>query len=129
MIGAVVGVLSTWPAAAHHATNMFSHDQVLTITGVVKEVHWTNPHVMIHIEGAPQGKRPSTWVLEMTSPGNLARTSKWTRKSFKPGDRVMVDLAPLRDGRNGGALMRMTHADSGLSLTADLRAQEALLEK
>ncbi|HTE15634.1 MAG TPA: DUF6152 family protein [Burkholderiales bacterium] len=117
-------VLGTYPVAAHHATSMFAHDKVVTISGVVKEVHWTNPHVGIHVIGAVAGERPSLWVIEMTSPGNLVRTGSWTRYSVKPGDKITIDMAPLRDGKKGGALQKMTLLDSGKFLTANIRQQE-----
>ena len=127
---AALGVVSvTCPVAAHHSTTMFAHDKVVSISGVVKEVHWTNPHVAIYIDGGPKGEQASTWVLEMTSPGNLTRGGLWKYTSFKPGDKVDVDMAPLRDGRKGGALKKMTHAESGLSLIANLREQEGVVEK
>lgn len=120
---------AAYPVAAHHSTAMFAHDKVVSISGIVKEVHWTNPHVGIYVEGAQKGGQPSTYVLEMTSPGNLKRGGQWTHTSFKPGDRVDVDMAPLRDGRKGGALKKITNSESGLSLNANLRAQEGVVEK
>jgi hypothetical protein len=117
--------LTAPPAAAHHSTTMFDHAKVVTITGTVKEVHWTNPHVAIFIYGtSKEGGEPTLWLLEMTSPGNLVRVGGWSRTSVKPGDRVEVDLSPLRDGKKGGALKKITLLDSGQSYTADIRAQE-----
>jgi Family of unknown function (DUF6152) len=113
------------PVAAHHSTTMFDHAKVVTITGVVKEVHWTNPHVAIFVLGATkEGEEPAMWLLEMTSPGNLVRAGGWTRTAVKPGDKVSVNLSPLRDGKRGGALKKITLVDSGQFYTADIRAQE-----
>jgi hypothetical protein len=123
---------AAYPVAAHHSTTMFAHDKVVSISGVVKEVHWTNRHVAIYVDGAPKGEKgekPVTWVLEMTSPGNLTRAGVWKRNSFKPGDKVDVDMAPLRDGGKGGALKKITNTESGLSLNANLREQEGVVEK
>ncbi len=123
---------AAYPVAAHHSTTMFAHDKVVSISGVVKEVHWTNPHVAIYVDGAAKnekGGQPATWVLEMTSPGNLMRAGVWKRNSFKPGDKVDVDMAPLRDGGKGGALKKITNTESGLSLNANLREQEGVVEK
>ncbi|HTD90381.1 MAG TPA: DUF6152 family protein, partial [Burkholderiales bacterium] len=87
--GASLGIVAAaYPVAAHHSTTMFAHDKVVSIAGVVKEVHWTNPHVAIYVEGAQKGEQADTWVLEMTSPGNLMRGGEWKRTSFKPGDKV-----------------------------------------
>ncbi len=122
-------VAAAYPVAAHHSTTMFQHDKVVSISGVVKEVHWTNPHVAIYVDGAQKGEPGTTWVLEMTSPGNLTRAGQWKRTSFKPGDKVNVDMAPLRDGRKGGALKVITNTESGLSLNANLREQEGVVEK
>lgn len=117
--------LGAYPVAAHHATTMFDHAKVVTINGVVKEVHWTNPHVGIYVDVASKdGGEAASWVIEMTSPGNLVRAGGWTRNSVKPGDKVVIDMAPLRDGKKGGALKKVTIADSGKVLTADIRAQE-----
>jgi hypothetical protein len=115
----------TIPVAAHHSTTMFDHAKVVTITGVVKEVHWTNPHVAIFVFGtASEGGEPAMWLLEMTSPGNLVRAGGWSRTAVKPGDKVTVNLSPLRDGKRGGALKKITLLDSGTFYTADIRAQE-----
>ena len=82
-------VASAYPVAAHHATTMFDHAKVVTINGVVKEVHWTNPHVGIYVD-VVGGAEPALWVIEMTSPGNLVRAGGWTRNSVKPGDKVIL---------------------------------------
>lgn len=125
LIAALFGLVAgAYPVAAHHATTMFDHAKVVSINGVVKEVHWTNPHVGIYVDVAKDGEAPALWVIEMTSPGNLVRAGGWSRNSLKPGDKVTIDMAPLRDGKKGGALKKVTLMDSGKFLTADIRAQE-----
>jgi hypothetical protein len=121
----LIGLLAAYPAAAHHSTAMFDHARVVSIAGVVKEVHWTNPHVAIYIYGtSAEVREPTLWLMEMTSPGNLVRAGGWSRTAVKPGDKVTVDFAPLRDGKRGGALKKITIAESGKFYTADIRAQE-----
>ena len=118
--------LFTFTVNAHHSTTMFGHSKSRKITGTVKEVHWTNPHVAIFVEGVlAEGQEPTVWLMEMTSPGNLVRAGSWTRTAVKPGDKVTVDFSPLRDGTKGGALKKITLADSGKFYTADIRAQES----
>ena len=113
------------PVAAHHTTSMFDHDTTITMVGTVSEVHWTNPHVAIYVTGVfKEGDTPALWLLEMTSPGNLTRSGGWTRNSVKPGDKVTVALSPLRDGKKGGALKKITFTDTGKFLTANIREQE-----
>ena len=117
--------LAPCPAAAHHSTTMFDHAKVVSIVGTVKEVHWTNPHMTIFVYGTlAAGGEPTMWLMEMTSPGNLVRAGGWSRTTIKPGDKVTVDFAPLRDGKKGGALKKITLVDTGKFYTADIRAQE-----
>jgi hypothetical protein len=111
---------------AHHATTMFDRDKVLTITGVVKEVQWTNPHVGIFVTGTlKDSDAPALWILEVSSPGNLTRAGGWTRNSVKAGDKVSVEFWPLRNGNKGGYLKKVTLTDTGKFYTADIRAQES----
>ena len=130
---AVFAALTTaiaYPAIAHHSTTMFNHAAQVSITGVVKEVHWTNPHVAIFVLGSDKaGAEPVMWVLEMTSPGNLTRAGGWSRNAIKPGDKVEVNLAPLRNGDKGGALKKITVAERNLTLNADIRDAEGVIKE
>ena len=122
----VLGALTalTLPALAHHSFAMFDFTKTVTITGTVKEFQWTNPHVVlwVNVEGKDP-KTPDLWTLEMTSPGNLTRTG-WNRKALSPGDKVVVELNPLRNGNLGGALVKVTLTDTGQVYSTNLRDME-----
>jgi hypothetical protein len=127
---AAVTIAVAYPAIAHHSTTMFNHASVVSISGTVKEVHWTNPHVAIFVFGsAKAGEEPAMWVLEMTSPGNLTRAGSWSRTAIKPGDKVDVSMAPLRNGDKGGALKKITVAERNLTLNADIRDAEGVIKE
>jgi len=112
------------PAVAHHSFAMFDFSKVVTISGTVKEFQWTNPHVILWIDAdAGAGEAPAVWSLELTSPGNLTRGG-WDRKAVSAGDRVTVDLNPLRNGNHGGALIKVTDETTGKSFSTNLRASE-----
>jgi hypothetical protein len=122
----VSALVASFTAFAHHSTTMFEHSKTLQITGVVEQMHWTNPHVAVIIKGKEAGSaEETTWLMEMTSPGNLIRAGGWSRNAVKPGDKVVVDFSPLRDGKKGGALKKLVKSDSGEVFTANIRAQEA----
>jgi hypothetical protein len=115
--------LAAAPALAHHSFAMFDFSRTVTLKGVVKELQWTNPHVILWVETTPGGgATPEVWSAELTSPGNLTRNG-WTKRTLKPGDRVEVDVSPLRDGGKGGGFRRVLIVDTGQVLTSDLRAQ------
>ena len=106
--GLVLG--SALPAAAHHSFSMFDNDHQQKITGLVTEFEWTNPHIYIRLT-VPDGKggqKPLT--IEGASPGILNRGG-WKFNLIKPGDKVIMIIAPLRSGENGGLLKEVTLPD------------------
>lgn len=109
------------PALAHHSFAMFDFDKTISCPATVKEFRWTNPHVTLLIDAAPNsGDSPETWSLELTSPGNLTRLG-WTHGSFKPGDRIEIQFNPLRDGKHGGAFRQAKIQATGQVLTSSVR--------
>jgi hypothetical protein len=123
-LAAAVAVLTAGaPALAHHSFAMFDFNRTVTLKGVVKELQWTNPHVILWVETTPgAGAMPEIWSAELTSPGNLTRNG-WTKRTLKPGDKVAVDISPLRDGGKGGGFRRAVLVDTGQVFTSDLRNQ------
>jgi hypothetical protein len=115
---------------AHHSTTMFDHAKTLTIKGKVVEMRWVNPHVSISINGViNEEEAPATWIMELTSPGNLVRVGGWSRNAVKTGDDVVADFSPLRDAdKKGGALKKILMIATGTALTANLRASEGSSE-
>ena len=115
-------VAAAWPVSAHHSTTMFDREKTIPLSGTVKEVHWTNPHVAIYIENSVKQPNADTglWLIELTSPGNLVR-SGWSRNTVKPGDKVTANVHPLRDGSKGAALNKITLTETGQSFTYNIR--------
>jgi len=103
-------VIMAAPAFAHHSFAMFDRDKTVTLTGVVKEFEWTNPHVWIHMMAAENGGKPVEWSFEMQAiAADMA--GGWRPDSVKPGDKVSIDYHPLKDGSRGGQLVAATLAD------------------
>ncbi len=121
----VASVALAAPGAwAHHSFAMFDFDRVVTLVGTVKELQWTNPHVVLWVNAEGKDpKKPEVWYLEMTSPGNLTRGG-WNRKACNPGDRVTVELNPLRNGDLGGALIKVVNHTTGQTFSTNLRDME-----
>ena len=98
------------PADAHHSYSMFDHAKTLTIKGTIRTWELTTPHsdlgVMVPKDGAPA----EAWGLEGGGIQALMRAGV-TKSAIKPGQKVSVDLHPLRDGRTGGMLLKVTLED------------------
>ena len=101
---AALALIAT-PAAAHHSFAMFDANKTLTLKGTVTQFSWTNPHVYLFVD-----VDGTTWGVELTSPGNLSKVG-WSRNVVKPGDKVEVEVNPLRDGKHGGGFRQMTLAN------------------
>jgi hypothetical protein len=98
---------------------MFDPAKVVTLQGRVKEYRWVNPHVALLLEVNAPGNVAGVWSVELTSPGNLTRLG-WSRKSLKAGDRVAVEVNPLRDGQHSGGFRKLMLLDTGQVLQARL---------
>jgi hypothetical protein len=103
-------------ASAHHSFAMYDPAQLVHVVGTVRSFQWTNPHVMVWVvKDEPAG---DVWTIELpTSPGNLARMG-WSKHSLKPGDRVDVEINPLRDGQHAGSFKKATVVETGEVLVA-----------
>jgi Family of unknown function (DUF6152) len=102
--------------AAHHAMVMYDGAKTVTLDGTVLEFRWANPHVFLRVEGKTKdGGEPEVWLLETSSPVNLARLGTgWSETVFKPGDRISVEINPHREvERKEARLMKLTLVDTG----------------
>lgn len=111
-LGAAAVLAAPVGSQAHHSFAMFDATKTVTLKGTVKDFQWTNPHVVIFVVTDPAQGTPEEWSVELTSPGNLTRQG-WTRQEFKPGDKVSVDINPLRDGGHGGGFKQITNLATG----------------
>ena len=57
------------PLLAHHSFAMFDTTIRITVTGKVAVFEWTNPHVVIEIDGAEEDGGLKHWTVELGSPG------------------------------------------------------------
>jgi hypothetical protein len=110
-------------AAAHHSNAAYDLEHSVTVEGTVKRVNWTNPHITFEVEtDVKEGPQAGTWMFEVSSPGTLTR-SGWTKRSLQPGDHAIFFYAPLRDGKQGGFLRKVT-LPNGQELTYSLTPGE-----
>jgi hypothetical protein len=94
-------LLGAVAALAHHSPAVFDRSQQITISGVVKEFRWGNPHSWIHLDVAAEEGRTGTWSVEM-DPASLLGRNGWTARTIQPGDEVEVKIYPLRNDEKGG---------------------------
>jgi hypothetical protein len=103
-----LAVVSAAPAFAHHSYAMFDKGKSVTLDGTVKEFQWTNPHgwVQLVVRDPATGQNVE-WSIQCNSL-NLMIREGWSRTSLKAGDKAVVIIHPLLDGRTGGQLVTIT---------------------
>ena len=102
--------LTAAPAHSHHSNVAYEVTKVITITGVVKEFQWVNPHTWLHVV-VDDGKGGKVeWAAEGRAPGILGRAG-WSRSVLKAGETVTIDMSPAKDGTKVGIIARVTKAD------------------
>jgi hypothetical protein len=98
------------PAVAHHSGAGVDRTRTITVSGLVKDFRWTNPHSWIDLEVSGPDGTTAVWSVEMNPPPYLVRAG-WKSTTLKPGDKVSVTLNPIRTGEPGGIFVSVTLAD------------------
>ena len=98
------------PLFGHHSFAAFDMSKTITVSGVVKEFQWTNPHSWIQMMVTDPSGNAVEWSIETSAPSSLVRQG-WKPRTLKPGDQITVTTHPLRDGRPGGSLVSAMLAD------------------
>jgi hypothetical protein len=109
-LAAASACATTGIASAHHSFAAFDMTGQKTVTGVVKKVDWTNPHIWIWIDVTNEAGAVETYAFEGMTPNFLSRRG-WTRSTVQPGMKFTVTFRPMRDGKPGGMFMTGTLAD------------------
>jgi hypothetical protein len=99
----VGGVMGTTPAAAHHSLALFDMTKSVRLEGTVKNFDWTNPHSWIFLDVVGPEAMVEQWTIELPSAGSLARDG-WHKNYLRPGERVVLHVNPLKNGKRGGSL-------------------------
>ncbi|HEX3486124.1 MAG TPA: DUF6152 family protein [Micropepsaceae bacterium] len=100
----IAAALWAVPVSAHHSFAMFDAEKTITLNGTVKEMEWTNPHMWLNVMAPDASGKIVEYPLEMQGPGQSMKNG-WKPDSVKPGDKVTVEMHPLKTGARGGQLM------------------------
>ena len=102
------GIVS--PALSHHSHAMFDHSKEVSVTGTVTQFVFRNPHVFLYVDVTDDKGETKNYWIEMSNLPNMLRRGIG-QTTFKMGDKVTVNLYPLKDGRPGGSYVTIVGAD------------------
>jgi hypothetical protein len=88
------------PALAHHSFSAeFHRDKRISVTGVITNVKWQNPHIYFYVDVTDSAtKKVTNYAVEMGSPNGVLGGGL-SRNSLKVGVVVSIpDAALAKDG-------------------------------
>jgi hypothetical protein len=95
----VVGLLAvSVPLFAHHGNASYDSSKTVTVKGTVAEYIWANPHVFLKVDAKDDSGNTVHWIIEAQNPVSQIDIG-WSKNTFKPGDEVIVDVTPARNGQ------------------------------
>ena len=116
MLGGVV-------LAAHHSRTGYESERTITLTGVVTEFRWRNPHTFLVWTVTDDAGNEVEWAGEMLS---IQTVTSWglTRSSFQPGDEVTVTAFPATRGAPVSIVQKIVMTADG-KVVVDQTPEEA----
>lgn len=124
LLVAIVGLmLSAAPVFAHHSfAAEYDGKDLVTLTGVITKVEWTNPHIYFYIDVKDASGTVANWAVEGYPPNTLKRTG-FTRDDLKVGDKVTVTAYKAKDSTTRLAGREVTFPDGGKKFAGPAAAQ------
>jgi hypothetical protein len=110
LLAGALALFAASPALSHHSHAMFDHSKEITVTGTVTEFVFRNPHVFLYVDVKNDNGEVLHYWVEMSNIPNMIRRGI-SQQTFKPGDKVTVNLYALKDGRPGGSYVTITTAE------------------
>jgi len=109
LLGAVATLSIAGAASAHHSAIQFDFTKNVPVKGEVKSFEAINPHMrlILHVTDA-KGSRDIEF--EGHSTNNMYRQG-YRQGMVKVGDVITVNIAPLKDGKDGGFVVSATTKD------------------
>jgi uncharacterized protein DUF6152 len=112
-------LIAASPLRAHHSEAAeYDATKPVRVSGVVKKVEWTNPHIWFYVEGKDEvSGLAAVWGFSGGAPNGLRRRGI-TKDSLKVGDMVKVQGIRAKDGSPNAASRGVTFADGRQVFTA-----------
>jgi hypothetical protein len=125
LIAMFAGLLGGARLLAHHSfAAEFDDTKPIKLTGVLKKVEWTNPHIWYYVEVKNPDGTTTTWGLSGGAPGQLMR--RGIRKdALIVGETIIVDGFRAKDGSHNGFGRSVTYRDGRNVFTASAADQQS----
>jgi len=117
-------------AHSHHSfSGVYDGTRVVTVTGVVTQFKFVNPHALMLMDVTDESGKVSKWTVEFAGRLNLSEIG-WTPDSLKAKERVTVTGNPTHAaGLPRLAFVKIVKADGTVLLPANAERSNAIDEE
>jgi len=120
-----------WPnsAAAHHSfAPVYDGSRMITVTGVVTQFRFVNPHAMMLMDVTDESGKAVKWTVESAGSLNLSEVG-WTADSIKAKERVTVTGNPTHTGSQRMFFRKLVRSDGSELLNSELQRTKDIEEE
>jgi len=122
-------VVSIRLAGAHHSfPAVYDGTRTVTVTGVVTQFRFVNPHALMTLEVTDKDGKVVTWVVEFAGRLNLSEIG-WSADSIRSGEKLTVTGNPTHEPSARLAFQRIVKADGSELLPAAAQRSDTLEEE
>ena len=90
VVSALIVTLLASPLLAHHSTAAnFDRNSIISVTGVVTEYRFQNPHVQVLLDVTNDAGEVEQWMVEMAAKNQYVRAG-WSGEEFETGQMITV---------------------------------------
>ena len=109
---AILGLTGRVALAHHSVGGEFDVRKIVTLSGVVSDVEWANPHIYIHVDVKDAAGAITTWRLESVPVAMMRKAGLTKVLLLGNGQTANVEAYLARDGTpHLGYLVNVTYAD------------------
>ena len=109
---AITALMLSFAAAlsAHHSMAGYDDTKKITLSGVVSEYRWRNPHAWVVWDVKDESGKVTQWSGELPAI-NTDQALGMTKNSLKNGDEISVTINPSRLGTPDGRVWKIMKKD------------------
>jgi hypothetical protein len=115
----MVSIMLGGAVSAHHSRAGYSEKQI-PLKGTVTSVSWRNPHIWINFDVKDATGKVVKWAGELSSTTSMMAAGMG-RDTLKPGDEIVVNIAPAENGSPQGLLSSVNRADGTVVVSPNYR--------
>jgi len=122
----VILLLSPRIVGAHHSFSaVYDDKRTVSVTGVVTEFRFVNPHAMMAMNVTDDAGTTVKWTIEFAGRLNLSEVG-WSADSIKSGERVTVTGNPAHSIPARLSFLRLVRPDGSVLLPAGPQRSDAI---